>query len=51
MFRLGLHLHMEKTKENNGMCVQDYSNLLAVLVFTGVGIYVFYQIAFVYLRL
>jgi len=42
---------MEKTKENNGMCVQDYSNLLAVLVFIGVGIYVFYQIAFVYLRL
>ena len=42
---------MEKTKEDNGMCVQDYSNLLAVLVFTGVVIYVFYQIAFVYLRL
>ena len=46
---MGLPLHMEKTKENNGMCVQDYSNLLAVLVFAGVGIYVFYQIAFVYL--
>ena len=48
---MDLNLRMEKTKENKGMCVQDYSNLLAVLVFTGVGIFVFYQIAFVYLRL
>ena len=42
---------MEKTKDNNGMCVEGYGNLLAVLVFAGVGIYVFYQIAFVYLGL
>jgi hypothetical protein len=42
---------MEKTKENNGMCVEGYGNLLAVLVFAGVGVYVFYQIAFVHLGL
>ena len=51
MSKVSLPLYMEKIKDDSSMGVQDYSNLLALLVFTSVAIYVIYQITFVYLKL
>ena len=42
-----LYLYMEKTNDENSMNLQDYCNLLALLVFLGVAVYVFYQLMFV----
>jgi hypothetical protein len=38
---------MEKINDKNSMNAQDYCNFLALLVFVGVAIYVFYQLMFV----
>jgi hypothetical protein len=42
-----LYLYMEKINDENSMNLQDYCNLLALLVFLGVAVYVFYQLMFV----
>ena len=42
-----LYLHMEKINDENSMDLQDYCNFLALLVFLGVAVYIFYQLMFV----
>ena len=37
---------MEKINDENSMNVHDYCNLLALLVFVGVAVYVFYMLMF-----
>jgi len=38
---------MEKINDENSMNLQDYCNFLALLVFLGVAVYIFYQLMFV----